>query len=192
LGQPEGHVHGAVQRHGGIQLGTGLLSPASLGVQGAEATVTVRPERAHPQFVGQSEGLSVVIFGRLGLQGIAMRGDLAEEAQGIRLVATFLVRTGERQRTLGKGVRLLQVASQQMCLPQRETTVRFEVRALRRSALLHRLREQRHSLGDAPGQGICLPQGCSHQGEYDWALCFLATAYGPFEQGERLRQVAVV
>ena len=41
-----------------------------------------------------------------------MRRDLAEEAQGIRLVATFLMRTGERQRPLGEGVRLLQATGQ--------------------------------------------------------------------------------
>jgi hypothetical protein len=35
-----------------------------------------------------------------------MHSDLAEEAQGICLVATFLVRTGERQRLLGKDMRL--------------------------------------------------------------------------------------
>ena len=74
-------------------------------------------ERAHAEFVGQGEGLLVVGFGQLDLRGLAPRGNLAEEAQGIRLVATFLVRTGERQRTLGEGVRLLQAASQQPAPP---------------------------------------------------------------------------
>ena len=41
-----------------------------------------------------------------------MCGDLTEEVQGISLVATFLVRTGIRQRTLGEGVRRLQAAGQ--------------------------------------------------------------------------------
>jgi len=52
LGQPEGHVHGVVQRHGGIHLGTGLLALASRGVQGAEAAVAVRLEGAHAEFLG--------------------------------------------------------------------------------------------------------------------------------------------
>ena len=47
-----------------------------------------------------------------------MRGNLAEEVQGIRLVATFLVFMGERQRPLGEGVRLLQAAGQYLRLPQ--------------------------------------------------------------------------
>ena len=50
-------------------------------------------------------------YGGLTLQGLAPRRNVAEEAQGIRLVATFLVRTGNRQRLLGEDVRLLQVAS---------------------------------------------------------------------------------
>ena len=59
-----------------------------------------------------------------------MRGDLAEEAEGIRLIAAFLVLTGERQRTLGEGVRLLQAASQHLRLPQGETTERLIVYSL--------------------------------------------------------------
>ena len=55
-------------------------------------------ERAHAEFLGQGEGLLVVGFGRLDLRGLALRRNVAEEAQGIRLVAPFLVLTGERQR----------------------------------------------------------------------------------------------
>ncbi len=98
----------------------------SLGIQGAEAAVAVGLERAHAEFLGQGEGLAVVGFGLLDLRGLALRRNLAEEAQGIRLVATFLVLTGERQRPLGEGVRLLQAASQQLRLPQGETTERLK------------------------------------------------------------------
>ena len=104
------------------QLGAGLLPLACLGIQGAEAEVAVGLERAHAEFLSQGEGLAVVGFGRLDLRGIAPRRNVAEEAQGIRLVAAFLVLTGERQRLLGEGVRLLQAASQQMRLPQGETS----------------------------------------------------------------------
>ena len=84
-------------------------------------------ERTHAEFLGQGEGLAVVGFGLLNLRGLALRRNVAEEAQGIRLVAPFLVRTGKRQRPLGEGVRLLQTASQQLRLPQGETTERLEV-----------------------------------------------------------------
>ena len=112
---------------GGGQLGAGLLPLADLGIQRAEAAVAVGLERAHAEFLGQGEGLAVVGFGLLDLRRLAPRRNVAEEAQGIRLVATFLVLTGERQRPLGEGVRLLQVASQQLRLPQGETTERLKV-----------------------------------------------------------------
>jgi hypothetical protein len=55
-------------------------------------------ERAHAQCLGQGEGLAVIGFCSRALRGIALSGNVAEEAQGIRLVAIFLVRTGMRQR----------------------------------------------------------------------------------------------
>ena len=36
-------------------------------------------ERAHPQLLSQGEGLAVGGFGQLGLRGLAVRVDLAEE-----------------------------------------------------------------------------------------------------------------
>ena len=87
--------------------------------------VAVGLERAHAELFGQGEGLAVMGGGCVDVRGRAMRGGLAEEAEGIRLVAAFLVLTGERQRPLGEGVRLLQVASQQLRLPQGETTERL-------------------------------------------------------------------
>ena len=78
-------------------------------------------ERAHAEFLGQGQGLAVVGFGLLDLGRIALRRDLAEEAQGIRLVAPSCA-TGMRQRLLGEGLCLLQAAGQQLRLPQGETT----------------------------------------------------------------------
>jgi hypothetical protein len=56
-------------------------------------------------------------FGLLTLWGITPSRNLAEEAQGICLVAACLVCTGVRQRLLGEGMRLLQMASPQMRFP---------------------------------------------------------------------------
>src|SRR5712691_7031267 len=56
LGQPEGHVHGPVQRDGGGQGGTGQPPLAGRGIQCAEAPVAMGLERTHPQFLGQGEG----------------------------------------------------------------------------------------------------------------------------------------
>ena len=110
LGQPEGHVHRAVQLDGGGQLGAGLAAVSDRGIQLPEAEVAVGHERPHAELLGQGEGLAVVGFRLRALRGLAPRRDLAKEAQCLRLVAAFLVRTGVRQRMLGEGVRLLQAA----------------------------------------------------------------------------------
>jgi hypothetical protein len=138
-------------------------------------------ERAHFQLLGQGQGPAEIISGLIVLRRLATRRNVAEEVQGIRLVATRLVLTGGGQRTLSKGVRFLRAASPQMRLPKGETTEHLKVRPFHRNRLCHRLREHRHGAGDAPGQGLCLAQGCSHRGEYGRAVCFLTAAYGPFE-----------
>ena len=100
------------------QLGAGLLPLADLGIQRAEAEVAVGLERAHAELLGQGEGLAIMGFGLLAHPEARAARNLAEEAQGIGLVATFLMLTGERQRLFGEGVRLLQVAGQQLRLAQ--------------------------------------------------------------------------
>ena len=70
----------------------GLLPLPGPGVEGAEPQVAMRLQWAHAQFLSQGEGLTVVGGGLGDIRGSAMRGDLAEEAQGMRLVAAFLVR----------------------------------------------------------------------------------------------------
>jgi hypothetical protein len=85
--QPERHLHGAVQVSSGGQFGTGLLRPADLGLEGAEAMVAMGQERAHAQRLGQREGFAVAAFGPLGIRGTVLRGDLSEESEGSRLTA---------------------------------------------------------------------------------------------------------
>jgi hypothetical protein len=80
LGQPERHLHGAVQLDGGGQFGTGLFRPADLGIQGTEAAAEMGQERAYAEFRGQSEGLAVVVFGLVALRRMALRCNLTEEA----------------------------------------------------------------------------------------------------------------
>ena len=116
LGQPEGHLHRPVQRRWRGQRGAGLLRLAGLGIQCAKAPAAVRLERAHAEFFGQGEGLLVVGLGRLDLWGIAVRGDLAEEPQGLGLVSPFFVLAGELEGTLGKLACVLHAAGQQIGL----------------------------------------------------------------------------
>ena len=112
-------------------------------------------ERTHAEFGGQGKGLAVVGFGRHALQRFAPCRNVAEEAQGIRLVTPFLVRTGKRQRPLGEGVRLLQAAGQEMRLPQGETTEHLIAKIanyFRCNCLLQPLREQGDLVTDFSGQ----------------------------------------
>jgi hypothetical protein len=59
-----------------------LLPSAYLGIQGAKAEATVGLERAHAKLLSQGESLTVMVFRQLDLQGIMLRGDLTEEAEG--------------------------------------------------------------------------------------------------------------
>ena len=118
---------------------------------------TVGLEWAHAQFLGQGEGLLVVGFGGRDVQWVTTHGNLTEEVQGICLVTSLLVLTGNSQCALGEGARLLQVANQHLCLSQSETAERLSVCSFRRRALLYRLCEQGHGVIAAPAQGIRCP-----------------------------------
>jgi hypothetical protein len=88
-------------------------------------------------------------------------------------------------------VRLLQATGQQLRLTQGETPecrkgYRFPCRAL-----FHRLREQRHGVGDAPAQRVRRAQGRSIQGEIAREVRLLTDVHGPFEPGERPGQIAL-
>ncbi len=158
----------------------GLLPLSRPAIQGAEAEVAVRLERAHAQ-----------LLGRLGLRGLALRHNVAKEAQGIRLVATFLELAGERQCMLGEGVRRLQAVSLRLRFPQGKTTERLKADYFRGNGPFHRLREQRYGIGDAPSQDVRRTQGCRYPGEKGQDVHILTDAHGPFEQEERPGQVAV-
>ena len=130
-------------------------------------------------------------FSLLDVGGLVLGMDIPEEPQGVRLLATFLVLTGERQRLLGEGLRLFQVAGQHLRLTQREATERLNVYTFHRNALLQRRREQQHSVSDAPAQRIRRAQVRTDLGEKGRKVCILADAHGPFEQGQCPRQIAL-
>jgi hypothetical protein len=98
--------------------------------------MTVCYESTHPQLLGQGKGLEVAGVGLFDLRGITMRGNVAEEAQGIRLRTSFLAGTGMLEGTGGKRVRLLQAASAQMCLAQGEEQRHLVTHSAARGGLL--------------------------------------------------------
>src|SRR5262249_21042889 len=122
LGEPEGHLHSTVHLQGGRECSAGLLWLTGRCIQRAEAAVTVGLEREHAKLLGQGKGLTVVVSSLTALRVTAMRRNVTEEAHGICLVATFLVRPRECQRALSEGVCLLQMVSQHMRLAEGEAT----------------------------------------------------------------------
>ena len=109
--------------------GDWVLIPSHLTIQRAETTTAVGHEWAYAERLG-----------RLEVGEMAVRGNVAEQPQGPRLVAAFLVLTGERLHMLGGGVRL----------PQAKTTQRLIGSRFHCHGLFHRLCEQHHGVGDAP------------------------------------------
>jgi len=160
----------------------GQCTTVCLAVQRAETVVTVRLQRVHAEFLGQGEGLLIVGLGLLDIRRLAPCCDVAEQTQGIRLIATFLALTGECQRTLGEGVRLLQAAGEHVHLPQVDATARLIAHSFRCDCLLQRLCEQRYGIGDAPGQSIRRAQGLNHYGKQSRNVPDLAKFKGTFEQ----------
>ena len=118
----------------------------------------MRLEWAHAKFLGEGKGLVVVVSGLTTLRAIGMRRNVTEEAQGIGLVAMFLVRMGERQRPLDEGVCRLQMADQKMRLAEGEATEHQILADVLGANLFQHLGEQWHGGGHAPGQRVCCPQ----------------------------------
>ena len=82
-------------------------------------------------------------------------------------MATVLVATGERQRSLGDGVRLPQAAGQQSAPPPARDYRASHRLLFSLQRLLHRLCKQWHSFSDTPGQGIRHAPKTERSGEPD-------------------------
>jgi len=76
-----------------------LLVRARAAEELAQAEVAVGGERAHPQLLGEREGVTVVGLGVF--RGIAAGGDLAEEPEGVHLVTSLTALAGKGQRAAG-------------------------------------------------------------------------------------------
>ena len=133
----------------------------------------------------------VVACGLCALRGIAPRRNCTEEPQGVGCIAPLLMSAGERQGSLGEGMRLPQATTQHLRLPQRENTERLVVGSAHGKALFPCRREERHGVGNAPIQGVPRAQGRSNSGEKARQVGVLADAHGPFEQGQCRGQVAL-
>ena len=154
LGQPEGHVHGAVQVDGHGQGGAGLLPLAGGGVQGAQPEVAVGHERAHAEFVGQGQGLLVVGFGLRGVGGIGVGLDGAKLVQRVRLASALLLLPGQVERLACVLPGLLAASRQTTDLAEPGDSVGMTLQPTRTDTFADRLLQQCAPLREAPLERI--------------------------------------
>src|SRR5215471_13732967 len=174
LGEPEGHVHGAVQRHGSRQFGVGLLSLLHLRIQHAEATVAVRQKRAHTEWLGDGESLAEIGFCQLALGWLTLCSDLTEEPAGMRLIAALCLSVEEFEETSGQRARLVHATNEEQGLTQLGEHKRLEEHTAPGGHTLQRLIQERQGLRHAPGQGIRRTQNGGEDGKDLWEVSGLA------------------
>ena len=87
-------------------------------VEPAEAEVAVGHERAHLELGGQGHRLIVVRRGRRHVGAGMVRGDVAEQAEGPRLVAAFTAPASERHGAVGAGTGVLDLVREQIRLAE--------------------------------------------------------------------------
>ena len=119
-----------------------LLLLASPAVELAEPEVAVGDERAHPELVGERHGPTVRSLSFLHLQGIAMQGDLAEEAERPRLESSLLLRSRNIERTSGEFHRVIRSPGEQIRLAQHADPERMMEHYSHRAGRLQRLLEK--------------------------------------------------
>ena len=68
--------------------------------------------------VASREGLAAVLLGGLRVEGVGVRGDLAEEAEDPGLVAALLLPVREVEGVPGNRSRVVRVAGQEVRLPE--------------------------------------------------------------------------
>src|SRR4029453_2507559 len=98
--QPVGHAHLAVHRHRRGDVLARLLALACAPVELPEAEGAVGDKRAHPTRLGECERVTVEAVSVL--RGIAAGRDLAEEAEGPRLVAALTALAAKGQGSPGE------------------------------------------------------------------------------------------
>jgi hypothetical protein len=155
LGEPERHLHIPVHLDRCGQLGVSLFPLSRLGVYGTETQVAVRLQRVHIKFVGQGKSLAVASVGLFDFWEMALRRDLAEEAQCPRLVAALLMLAADFNRMPGLVQGVFKPSGSQVRFAQRDNAKHMVRDDPHGGGLLHHLFQQRQGLGHTSGQDIC-------------------------------------
>jgi hypothetical protein len=79
----------------------GLLAPANLGIEGAEAAVAVGLERAHGELLGQHQRLPLARLGLLDVRWVGLGVDGTKLELRMRLYSTCLPLPGQVERLTG-------------------------------------------------------------------------------------------
>src|SRR5262249_56319890 len=108
----------------------------------------------HAKLIGQGESLLVVGRSWLGLWGIAMHGDVAEESEDPCLGPSLLALTGERQGLYGEGVCLRQVTGTPIALDHPTKAVQKRATGqIGQGSLSHGPFQHGEGLGNPAGEG---------------------------------------
>src|SRR5436190_18611983 len=154
--QPELHAHVAVHRRRRRDVLLGLLALAGAPKELAETEVAVGDEGAHPELLGERERVTVVAVSVL--RGIAAGGDLAEQAEGPRLVGTLSALARKGQGSPGEFEGILEPAGEGVCLAQ----IPEEARPLRAVSYslngAQRVLQRRDGVSTSPRQRVGVAQ----------------------------------
>jgi hypothetical protein len=111
-------------------------------------------ERTHPQCIGQGQGLLVVGFGLFELWRMALRRDLAKQAQGPRLVAAFVMLAADFNGMPSLVQSVLESPGLQIPFAQGDNAKHMVKDISHGVGLLHQPLQQWQSIGHTPGQDI--------------------------------------
>src|SRR5215212_3727283 len=91
LGEPVSHLHRQIEVDGDVQRRAGVMGTAGAAVQLAEAEMGVCLERAHPELIGDVEGVAEEPLGARRIERLDLERDLAAPVQRFAFKAALLV-----------------------------------------------------------------------------------------------------
>src|SRR5919109_2817384 len=116
--------------------------------------MTVGYERAHPQLLGEGEGLTVVAVGLFGVWKLALGSNLPQEPQRPGFMTPFFAGPDDIQGLPGQAFGLLQAAGPRIRLTLPKDAGREGTPAAHGRVPLRNLLKQRQGLGQAPRERI--------------------------------------
>ena len=114
----------------------------------------MRDERAHAEFFGEGESLTIVVFRLPDIRRIFARRDLAEEPKSVRLVSSLFVLARETQGALCGGTGIRFPPGQQIRFAQPDGPQRLALHGRAQDGTLDGLLQEGNCLSTAPRERI--------------------------------------